>query len=134
MLVFDQQYVLRVAQPLLVGPRIITCLPILFCNDFVWITIYFGFLQAIDTDISALVEIEKMCPHRFEFFIDLHGDQPVSARTALAYMKSGGHVSHAFYVYSCQLRQPNQVPSCCLLIYKSNSITKGIVLIQKIFR
>ncbi|XP_047086192.1 methionine S-methyltransferase-like [Lolium rigidum] len=66
-------------------------------------------MQAIDTDISALVEIEKMCPHRFEFFIDLHGDQPVSARTALAYMKSGGHVSHAFYVYSCQLRQPNQV-------------------------
>ncbi|KAM0854970.1 hypothetical protein ACQ4PT_050068 [Festuca glaucescens] len=66
-------------------------------------------MQAIDTDISALVEIEKMCPHRFEFFMDLHGDQPVSARTALAYMKSGGHVSHAFYVYSCQLRQPNQV-------------------------
>ncbi|KAM0847794.1 hypothetical protein ACQ4PT_054799 [Festuca glaucescens] len=66
-------------------------------------------MQATDADISALVEIEKLCPHRFEFFMDLHGDQPVSARTALAYMRSGGRVSHAFSVYSCQLRQPNQV-------------------------
>ncbi|KAF7061474.1 hypothetical protein CFC21_068166 [Triticum aestivum] len=64
---------------------------------------------ASDADISALVEIEKIYPHHFEFFMDLHGDQPVSACTALAYMKSGGRVSHAFSVYSCQLRQPNQV-------------------------
>ncbi|KAE8797653.1 methionine S-methyltransferase [Hordeum vulgare] len=66
-------------------------------------------MQAADVDISALVEIEKIYPHHFEFFMDLHGDQPVSARTALAYMKSGGRVSHAFSMYSCQLRQPNQV-------------------------
>uniref|UniRef100_A0ACD6A8S7 Uncharacterized protein n=1 Tax=Avena sativa TaxID=4498 RepID=A0ACD6A8S7_AVESA len=66
-------------------------------------------MQAANTDISALVEIEKICPHRFEFFMNLHGDQPVSARTALAYTKSGGRVSLAFSVYSCQLRQPNQV-------------------------
>ncbi|XP_037442006.1 methionine S-methyltransferase-like [Triticum dicoccoides] len=66
-------------------------------------------MQVSDADISALVEIEKIYPHHFEFFMDLHGDQPVSARTALAYMKSGGRGSHAFSVYSCQLRQPNQV-------------------------
>ncbi|VAH00385.1 unnamed protein product [Triticum turgidum subsp. durum] len=40
--------------------------------------------------------------------MDLVGDQPVCARTAWAYMKSGGRISHALSVYSCQLRQPNQ--------------------------
>ncbi|CAH9112051.1 unnamed protein product [Cuscuta epithymum] len=66
-------------------------------------------LQAADTDISALVEIEKNSPHRFEFFMGLVGDQPICARTAWAYGKSGGRISHALSVYSCQLRQPNQV-------------------------
>ncbi|CAA7400408.1 unnamed protein product [Spirodela intermedia] len=66
-------------------------------------------LQAADTDISALVEIEKNSPHRFEFFMGLVGDQPICARTALAYGKSGGRISHALSVYSCQLRHPNQV-------------------------
>ncbi|KAL1558801.1 mitochondrial metal transporter [Salvia divinorum] len=66
-------------------------------------------LQAADTDISALVEIEKNSPHRFEFFMGLAGDQPICARTAWAYAKAGGRISHALSVYSCQLRQPNQV-------------------------
>ncbi|KAI8532014.1 hypothetical protein RHMOL_Rhmol11G0179900 [Rhododendron molle] len=66
-------------------------------------------LQASDTDISALVEIEKNSPHRFEFFMGLAGDQPICARTAWAYGKAGGRISHALSVYSCQLRQPNQV-------------------------
>ncbi|KAI5002290.1 hypothetical protein ZWY2020_026940 [Hordeum vulgare] len=64
---------------------------------------------AADTDISALVEIEENSTHRFEFFMDLVGDQPVCARTAWAYMKSGGHISHSLSVYSCQLRNPIQV-------------------------
>lgn len=66
-------------------------------------------LQAADTDISALVEIEKNSPHRFEFFMGLVGDQPICARTAWAYGRAGGRISHALSVYSCQLRQPNQV-------------------------
>ncbi|KAL2342285.1 hypothetical protein Fmac_010225 [Flemingia macrophylla] len=66
-------------------------------------------IQAGDTDIAALVEIEKNSPHRFEFFMGLSGDQPICARTAWAYGKSGGSISHALSVYSCQLRQPNQV-------------------------
>lgn len=39
----------------------------------------------------------------------LTGDRPICARTAWAYGKSGGSISHALSVYSCQLRQPNQV-------------------------
>nr|CAD1824517.1 unnamed protein product [Ananas comosus var. bracteatus] len=66
-------------------------------------------LQAADTDISALVEIEKNSRHRFEFFMGLIGDQPICARTAWAYGKSGGRISHSLSVYSCQLRLPNQV-------------------------
>ncbi|CAL0301017.1 unnamed protein product [Lupinus luteus] len=62
-----------------------------------------------DTDIAALVEIEKNSPHRFEFFMGLSGDQSICARTAWAYGKAGGSISHALSVYSCQLRQPNQV-------------------------
>ncbi|KAK9217139.1 hypothetical protein WN943_005764 [Citrus x changshan-huyou] len=63
---------------------------------------------ASDTDISALVEIEKNSPHRFEFFMGLSGDLPICARTAWAYGKAGGRISHALSVYSCQLHQPNQ--------------------------
>ncbi|WOL00895.1 hypothetical protein Cni_G09608 [Canna indica] len=66
-------------------------------------------MQAADTDISALVEIENNSHHRFEFFMGLVGDQPICARTAWAYVNSGGRISHALSVYSCQLRQPNQV-------------------------
>uniref|UniRef100_A0A1J3D466 methionine S-methyltransferase n=1 Tax=Noccaea caerulescens TaxID=107243 RepID=A0A1J3D466_NOCCA len=66
-------------------------------------------LQAADTDISALVEIERSSPHRFEFFMGLSGDQPICARTAWAYGKAGGRISHALSVYSCQIRQPNLV-------------------------
>lgn len=66
-------------------------------------------MQAADTDISALVEIEKSSHHRFEFFMGLVGDQPICARTAWAYGKAGGRISHALSVYSCQLRQPSQV-------------------------
>lgn len=66
-------------------------------------------LQAADTDISALVEIENNSPHRFEFFMGLVGDQPICARSAWAYAKAGGRISHALSVYSCQLRQPTQV-------------------------
>ncbi|XP_010533230.1 PREDICTED: LOW QUALITY PROTEIN: methionine S-methyltransferase-like [Tarenaya hassleriana] len=66
-------------------------------------------LQAADTDISALVEIERNSPHRFEFFMGLSGDQPICARTAWAYGNAGGRISHALSVFSCQLRQPNQV-------------------------
>ncbi|KAG4939927.1 hypothetical protein JHK87_043798 [Glycine soja] len=66
-------------------------------------------IQAGDTDIEALVEIEKNSPHRFEFFMGLSGDQPICARTAWTYGKSGGSISHALSVYSCQLRHPNQV-------------------------
>ncbi|XP_054776511.1 methionine S-methyltransferase-like isoform X2 [Prosopis cineraria] len=65
--------------------------------------------QAGDTDITALVEIEKNSPHRFEFFMGLSGDQPICARTAWAYGKAGGSISHALSVYSCQLQQPTKV-------------------------
>ncbi|KAK6945653.1 Aminotransferase, class I/classII [Dillenia turbinata] len=55
-------------------------------------------IQVADTDISALVEIEKNSPHRFEFFMGLTGDKTVCARTAWAYGKAGGRISHALSV------------------------------------
>lgn len=78
-------------------------------------------MQAADTDISALVEIEKSSMHRFEFFMGLVGDQPICARTAWAYGKASGRISHALSVYSCQLRQPNQVAVKGLHMFKSGN-------------
>lgn len=75
-------------------------------------------LQAADTDISALVEIEKNSPHRFEFFMGLTGDQSLCARSAWAYGKAGGCISHSISVYSCQLRQPNQVKIFFFLVLR----------------
>ena len=57
-------------------------------------------LQAADTDISALVEIEKNSPHHFEFFIRRSGDQPICARTAWAYGKAGGIVFLMLYQFT----------------------------------
>ncbi|KAF2294062.1 hypothetical protein GH714_007187 [Hevea brasiliensis] len=84
-------------------------------------------IQAADTDISALVEIEKNSPHRFEFFMGLSGDQPICARTAWAYGKAGGRIAHALSVYSCQLRHPNhdgfhEVSSSLDLSFEDDSV------------
>lgn len=62
--------------------------------------------QAADTDIDSLVEIERSSPHRFEFFLGVHSDEPVGARTALAYSRAGGPVYHALTVFEAQLRSP----------------------------
>ncbi|CAI5472737.1 unnamed protein product [Closterium sp. Yama58-4] len=71
--------------------------------------------QAADTDIQALVEIERQSRHRFEFFMGLGmgaattGDEPISARTAYAFAKAGGRIAHGLTVFECRLRQPNHV-------------------------
>lgn len=81
--------------------------------------------QAPDTDILALVEIENNSPHRFEFFMGRVSEEPISARTAWAYSKSGGEISHGLSVYSCQLHQPNQVKTIFKFLSKSLPETRG---------
>jgi methionine S-methyltransferase len=49
----------------------------------------------------------------------LSGDQPICARTAWAYGKAGGRISHALSVYSCQLRQPNQVLTLVMFVFNN---------------
>ncbi len=66
--------------------------------------------QAKDTDIRALVEIEKRTAHRFEFYIEHGGDTPISANTALAYATNGGRISHGLMVYEAKLRDPAHLP------------------------
>lgn len=62
--------------------------------------------QAADTDILPLVEIEESTGHRFEFFLSPHSDEPVSARTALAYARAGGEIHHSLTVFEGRLRFP----------------------------
>lgn len=66
--------------------------------------------QAKDTDIRALVEIEKRSSHRFEFYVDAGGDTPISASTALAYADSGGEIYHALMVFEAKMRDPSHLP------------------------
>ncbi|XP_024516277.1 methionine S-methyltransferase [Selaginella moellendorffii] len=65
--------------------------------------------QAADTDILALVQIEKNSRHRFEFFMGLLSEEPICARTAWAYSRAGGEISHGLSVYKCELRHPNEI-------------------------
>ncbi len=62
--------------------------------------------QAADTDIGPLVEIERASPHRFEFFLDPHSDEPVSAWTAQAYQQTGGAIYHSLTVVEGRMRHP----------------------------
>jgi methionine S-methyltransferase len=72
--------------------------------------------QAADTDILPLVEIERITPHRFEFYTSLTSDEPISARTALAYMKKGGQIAHSLSVYEAQIKHPAPIKSLFKLI------------------
>ena len=64
--------------------------------------------QAADTAIEALVGIESRTQHRFEFFFDPQVDEPVCARTAQAFARSGGRIYHALSVLEGELTHPTQ--------------------------
>ncbi|XP_024361870.1 methionine S-methyltransferase isoform X2 [Physcomitrium patens] len=81
--------------------------------------------QAADTDILALVEIEKNTRHRFEFFMGRVSEEPISARTAWAFLKSGGEISHGLSVYECRLRMPNQVKTISKFLNNGFHDTRG---------
>jgi hypothetical protein len=64
----------------------------------------------LDTDILALVEIERNSRHKFEFFMGPVGlDQPISAKMAYAFAKAGGKIYHGLSDFEARMRQPNQV-------------------------
>lgn len=81
--------------------------------------------QAPDTDILALVEIEKNTRHRFEFFMGRVSEEPISARTAWAFLQSGGEISHGLSVYECKLRMPNQVKTISKFLSNGFEETRG---------
>ncbi|KAL2610424.1 hypothetical protein R1flu_028997 [Riccia fluitans] len=81
--------------------------------------------QAADTDILALVEIEKNSRHHFEFFMGRVCDEPISARTAYTYAKAGGQIAHGLSVYECRLRQPNQVKTIFKFLSEGFEKTRG---------
>lgn len=67
--------------------------------------------QAADTDIEALVAIEKSTGHRFEFYMSGDAKIPIDARTALAYMQKQGQIYHSVDVYEAQMIFPQQIKS-----------------------
>ncbi len=71
--------------------------------------------QAADTEIDALVDIEKNTGHRFEFYMSRNSDIPIDARVALEYANAGGKIYHSVDVYEATMLFPDQVKS----IYRS---------------
>lgn len=67
--------------------------------------------QAADTEIDALVDIEKNTGHRFEFYMSATSDVPIDASTALEYAKQGGKIYHSVDVYEAKMLFPEQVRS-----------------------
>lgn len=65
--------------------------------------------QASDTDIDALVDIEKQTGHRFEFYMSENSEVSVDARTADRYAKAGGKIFHSVDVYEARLLFPDKV-------------------------
>ncbi len=67
--------------------------------------------QAADTDIDALVDIEKQTGHRFEFHMSENSEVSIDARTADRYAKAGGKIYHSVDVYEARLLFPDKVKS-----------------------
>jgi methionine S-methyltransferase len=67
--------------------------------------------QAADTEIDALVDIEKNTGHRFEFYMSSNSDIPIDARAALKYANAGGKIYHSVDVYEAKMLFPEQVKS-----------------------
>ncbi|MET1256523.1 aminotransferase class I/II-fold pyridoxal phosphate-dependent enzyme [Aliikangiella maris] len=65
--------------------------------------------QAADTEINALVDIEKSTGHRFEFYMSASSDIPIDARTALQYANAGGKIYHSVDVYEATMLLPEKV-------------------------
>ena len=65
--------------------------------------------QAADTEIDALVDIEKSTGHRFEFYMSPNSYSPIDARTAMNFAQSGGKIFHSVDVYEAKMLFPEQV-------------------------
>ncbi|SMF17258.1 aminotransferase class I/II-fold pyridoxal phosphate-dependent enzyme [Pseudobacteriovorax antillogorgiicola] len=92
-----------------------------FHIDKVWST---RVVQAGDTDIQALVEIEESSPHRFEFYMGTDSRESISAKTAQAYAAAGGTIAHSLSVYEATLPSHEQVAK--ILDYLSTPANKKL--------
>ncbi len=77
--------------------------------------------QAADTDIEALVAIEKSTGHRFEFYMSAEATTPIDARAALAYLQRGGLIYHSVDVYEAKMTAPQQIKAIYREIHRIGS-------------
>jgi len=66
-------------------------------------------VQAGDTEVDPLVEIENKSPHRFEFFIGKNSSEPISAKTAQYFSRKGGEITHTLSVYQFKIKQHKKI-------------------------
>ncbi|CAF4575664.1 unnamed protein product, partial [Rotaria sp. Silwood2] len=66
-------------------------------------------IQASDTEITPMINIEEQSPNRFEFYMDLNSNEPISAKTAKYYVHAGGQIFHSLTVYECTLQNLDSI-------------------------
>lgn len=60
--------------------------------------------QHAGTDLEPLAELEEQTNHRFEFFADSEGQNPITARQAEDLRRNGNTVYHNIYVFSGEMQ------------------------------
>ncbi len=87
-------------------------------------------VQAGDTEIDALVKIEKSSQHRFEFYMGPNAQESISAKTAQALLAAGGEISHSLSVYEASLPAHEQVANILRFLAKPEhkSLHEGLDL------
>jgi methionine S-methyltransferase len=73
-------------------------------------------IQASDTEITHLIQLEEQSTHRFEFYMGLNSNEPISAKTAKYYADAGGEIFHSLTVYECTLQNLDSIQTIFSLL------------------
>ncbi|CAF3558120.1 unnamed protein product [Rotaria sp. Silwood1] len=73
-------------------------------------------IQASDTDITPMIKIEEQSSIRFEFYMGLNSDEPISAKTAKYYADAGGQICHSLTVYECTFQNLDSIKNIFSLL------------------
>jgi aspartate/methionine/tyrosine aminotransferase/methylase of polypeptide subunit release factors len=65
-------------------------------------------MQAADTDIRPLVALEQRTQREFEFFMEAHSPEPLSAATALGWLQTGHPIWHEVAVWEARPSMPRE--------------------------
>lgn len=77
-------------------------------------------VQAGDTEIDPLVDIENKSSHRFEFYLGRNSSEPISAKTAKYHLQNGGEIYHSLCVYEFTIPHHKEIANIFNLLKEDN--------------